>query len=80
LSPGIFRDEYLKKGLHLAKEKEGEASPPMGDMGLKVLFVTSLFFITFGLLYLVAHPSLPPSTLGKRPTIGDGTVDILNPV
>ncbi|MDR0329003.1 MAG: hypothetical protein LBI05_11990 [Planctomycetaceae bacterium] len=23
----FFRDEYLKKGLHLAKEKEGEVAP-----------------------------------------------------
>ena len=31
----FFRDEYLKKGLHLAKEKEEELSPPLGDTGLE---------------------------------------------
>ena len=31
----FFRDEYLKKGLHLAKEKEEEPSPPLGDTGLE---------------------------------------------
>ena len=31
----FFRDEYLKKGLHLAQEKRGEESPPMGDIGFE---------------------------------------------